>query len=205
MASAHPPLWRETVAHGARRSGALIAAALLALLALGIALALASYRPGDPSLSTAAGGPAANWLGAPGAIGADALLALFGWPSALLVPLILLFAQRLWRDVPVGAWRRMTLKAVAGIVLIGAAFTSLSTGAVSGLPAGYGGALGMALFAGVRLAIAQIGDPVAMLWSLRAAAMLIGLGGLTLYAMSYEIDAGARNWQLRLPQRRPRD
>jgi len=59
MASAHPPLWRETVAHGARRSGALIAAALLALLALGIALALASYRPGDPSLSTAAGGPAA--------------------------------------------------------------------------------------------------------------------------------------------------
>ena len=205
MASAHPPLWRETVAHGARRSGALIAAALLALLALGIALALASYRPGDPSLSTAAGGPAANWLGAPGAITADALLALFGWPAALLVPLILLFAQRLWRDVPVGAWRRMTLKSVAGIVLIGAAFTSLSTGAVSGLPAGYGGALGMTVFAGVRLGIAQIGDPVAMLWSERAAAVLIGLGGLIVYAMSYEIDAGARNWQLRLPQRRPRD
>ena len=200
MASAHPPLWRQTVQHGARRSGALIAAMAIAGTALAVALALASYRPGDPSLSTAAGGPAANLLGAPGAVVADALLALLGWPVVLAVPLALLFAARLWRDRPVGAWRRMTAKAVLGILMIGTAFALMESGAVSTLPAGYGGALGLSIGAGLRAAIAQIGDPGGILWTTRGVALAAMLGGIAVYALGFEVEAGGRKWSFALPK-----
>ena len=194
MASAHPPLWRETVRHGARRSGALIGAMLLALLALLLAVALASYHPGDPSLSTAAGGPARNWLGRPGAMIADALLALLGVGAMLLAPLILLFASRLWRDVPVGAWRRMLAKALAGIVLLGAALALMVTGAIDSMPAGYGGALGLGIAQLARLGLAQIEDPVIALWAVRGVAGLIGLAGLILCWRAFEIDTSLPSW-----------
>ena len=199
MASAHPPLWRETVRHGARRSGALIGALLITLIAAALALALASYHPADPSLSTAAGGPAANLLGVPGAVVADAVLALLGWPAALLVPFIFLFATRLWRDVPVGAWRRMSAKAVVGIVLIGTAFALLSVGAVSTLPAGFGGAVGLAIGGLAQWGIGQLGDPAAILWTTRGVAALSALGGVIVYAFGFEIESGSSNWKLALP------
>jgi len=202
MASAHPPLWRDTVRHGARRSGALIAAMALGALCLALAGALLSYQPGDPSFSTAAGGPARNWLGTPGALIADALLALLGLPVALLAPLLLLFAGRLWRDVPVGAWRRMLAKALGGMVLIGGALALLTGGASDLLPAGYGGTLGLGLALGVRAATGALGDPGVALWVARGAAALLALGGIVLYAVSYEIDASI-SWRLRLPSRAP--
>ena len=61
---------------------------MLLLLSLAAAIALATHNPTDPSLSTAAGGPPANWLGSPGAYFSDALLLLFGIGSALFVPVI---------------------------------------------------------------------------------------------------------------------
>jgi len=199
MASAHPPLWRETVRHGARRSGALIGALLIALVAAGLALALASYHPTDPSLSTAAGGPAGNLLGVAGAILADAALALLGWPVALFVPFIFLFATRLWRDVPLGAWRRMSVKVVTGITLIGTTFTLLGEGAVSNLPAGFGGAIGLAIGGLIRWGVAQLGDPAAMLWTTRGVATLTAVGGVTIYAFGFEIDPENSSWQFKLP------
>ncbi|OQW45556.1 MAG: cell division protein FtsK [Proteobacteria bacterium SG_bin6] len=198
MASAHPPLWRDTVRHGARRSGALIAAMALAALCLVIAGALLSYRPSDPSWSTAAAGPARNWLGTPGALIADALLALLGLPVALLAPLVLLFASRLWRDVPVGAWRRMLVKALGGMALIGAAIALVTVGASDTLPAGYGGTLGLGVALGLRAALSAIDDPQALLWATRGVAALVGVGGIALYAVSYELDTSI-NWRLRLP------
>ena len=199
MASAHPPLWRETVRHGARRTGALIAAMALGAACLVLAGALLSYRPSDPAWSTAAGGPPRNWLGTPGALIADALLSLLGLPVALLAPLLLLFASRLWRDVPVGAWRRMLAKALCGMVLIGAALALLTGGASDALPAGQGGTLGLGLALAARAGLAAIGDPQALLWATRGVAAVIGLGGIALYAMSYELDASL-NWRLRLPR-----
>ena len=204
MASAHPPLWRETVRHGARRSGALIGAMLIGLAALALALALASYRPGDPSLSTASGGPAANLLGIPGAMVADAMLALLGWPAALLVPFVALFATRLWRDIPVGAWQRMAFKVLIGIVLIDVAFMLIGAGAVSTLPAGYGGAAGLMIGGLLRWGIDAIGDPTAILWTTRGVAGLAALGGVIVYALGFEIDPGGANWQFKLPRRAAR-
>ncbi|PZP19106.1 MAG: cell division protein FtsK, partial [Sphingomonas hengshuiensis] len=200
MASAHPPLWRQTVQHGARRSGALIAGMAIAGAAIGVGLALASYRPGDPSLSTAAGGPVGNALGRPGAMIADALLALLGWPAVLVVPFAFLFASRLWRDRPVGAWWRMSAKVLIGIVLIATGFALVDGGAVSTLPAGYGGAIALGIAGALRTAMSEIGDPVAILWTGRVLAGMAMLGGVMVYAFGFEIEAGGRTWSLGWPR-----
>ena len=62
--------------------------ALLVGVSLAGALALASHSPNDPSFSTAAGGPASNWLGSGGAYASDALLLLFGLGSILFLPVL---------------------------------------------------------------------------------------------------------------------
>ncbi len=191
--------------HGARRSGALIGAMALALATIALAAILVSYHPGDPSLSTAAGGPARNLLGTGGALIADAVLGLIGWPVALLVPLSLLIASRLWRDVPVGRWRRMLAKALIGCALMGTTLALVAGGAVNTMPAGYGGAIGLGLAELLQLGIAQIADPIAILWAQRGIGTLLGLGGVIIYALSYEIDLSERNWRPRLPARLTND
>ena len=54
-----------------------------AALGLGLALALATYNPGDPSLDAAAAGAATNLLGDPGATLADACLQALGLGARL--------------------------------------------------------------------------------------------------------------------------
>ncbi len=199
MASqAQPPLWRETVRHGARRSGALIGAMAVAGLTAMLAACLISYQPSDPSLSTVSAGPAQNLLGNGGAMIADALLALLGWPVVLLLPFGLILATRLWRDVPLGRWRRMLLKGFIGTALMATAFAFVSANAVSALPAGYGGVIGYSIAGLLRLAIAQIGDPTAVLWTTRGVGALVGVAGVIAYAMSYAFDFSDRPWQFRL-------
>ncbi|WP_447412580.1 hypothetical protein, partial [Clostridium perfringens] len=70
---------------------------------------------------------------------------LLGPGIALLLPTLLLIALRLWRDVPVGRWRRILLTAAGGIALLGSAFALVSGAAVGWLPAGWGGILGLAV------------------------------------------------------------
>ena len=200
MASqAYPSLWRETVAHGARRSGALIGAMAIGAATVALAAILFSYHPGDPSFSTAAGGPARNLLGNPGAMIADLVLALFGWPVALMLPLGLLIASRLWRDITVGRWPRMFGKAMIGVVLMGVTLSFVAGGAVDTMPAGYGGAAGLTIANLIRFGIAQISDPTAALWTSRVMATLIGIGGVLCYALSYEIDLSERRLLPKLP------
>src|SRR4051812_45086858 len=113
MASrAQTPLWRETVRAGAARSGALIGAMAIVIGAVLLMIALVTYHSGDPSLNTASGGPAQNWLGEPGAWIADISFLLFGPAIAFLLPIALMIATRLWRDIPVGRWRLMLIAAI---------------------------------------------------------------------------------------------
>jgi hypothetical protein len=70
--------WRDGVKRGAKRSGTLLGGSILVVLGLVALVALASYRPGDPSFNTASAGPVSNWMGWSGAYGADLLLSLFG-------------------------------------------------------------------------------------------------------------------------------
>ena len=87
---ASPALWRDTMKQGALRSGAIIGGIVLLLLTLAVAVALASYHSGDPSLNTAAAGPAKNLLGDPGAVVADLLFAIAGVPVVLMLPLLVI-------------------------------------------------------------------------------------------------------------------
>ncbi|MFA6124818.1 MAG: DNA translocase FtsK 4TM domain-containing protein [Sphingomonas sp.] len=199
MASrAQPPLWRETVRAGAVRSGALIAAITLVTLVILTIVTLASYHASDPSLNTASAGPARNWLGRGGAVIADGAFWLLGPGIALALPTLLLIALRLWRDVPVGRWRRMLLAAAGGIGLLGTAFALVSGAAVTWLPAGWGGVVGLALSDLLRAAIALIGNSEAVLWTTRGVAAVISLCGLALWAYSFTIDMAER------PVRAPR-
>src|SRR5947209_2820035 len=72
------PDWRDRLVDTLRQFALRTLGALLLAGSLGLAVALLTHQPTDPSWSTAAGGPAENWLGAPGAYFSDVLLLLFG-------------------------------------------------------------------------------------------------------------------------------
>ena len=121
------PDWRDDLRDSFRRLATRLAGALLLMLALGLAVALATHNPTDPSLSTAAGGPPSNWVGAPGAYSSDALLLLFGIGSVFFLPVLALAGLRMMRLHPAGRVGRGLLLAGAGALLLGVAL-SLTSG-----------------------------------------------------------------------------
>ncbi|WP_326523733.1 DNA translocase FtsK [Sphingomonas sp.] len=199
MASrAAPYLWRDTMKAGARRSGAMLGAVALLLATIVVALALVSYHPGDPSLNTAAGGPARNLIGAPGAVIADLLLIVLGPAVALMLPLGLVFSARLWRDVPVGRWGRMTRTTFIGVALMASAFAFLSSESVLALPGGWGGIVGLAVADACKWVIALIGEPTVALWTQRGVGVALGLAGIAVWVKGVNIDLSER--RLALPR-----
>ena len=113
-----------------------------------------------------------------GAYASDALLFLFGPAAALFLPLIALIGLRMVRGVDTGPLRRALLVAALGVALIGIALGLYAGSAVSGLPAGYGGALGLAGAYGVDSAVGLVGNPQVE-GPLRLALMaILALGGL---------------------------
>ncbi|MEG3176725.1 DNA translocase FtsK 4TM domain-containing protein [Sphingomonas sp. RB3P16] len=193
MASrAQPPLWRETVKAGAVRSGALIAAIALVGVVVLLVVAVASYHASDPSLNTASGGAARNWLGKPGALVADAAFWLLGPAFVMLLPTLLLIALRLWRAVPVGRWRLMLGASLGGVLLVGTGFALFWGGAVQWLPAGYGGALGLVLAHALHALIGLIPDATAVVWTTRGVAAAFALAGVAAWAYSFTIDVSER-------------
>ena len=189
MASqAQPALWRDVVKAGAVRSGALMGAAALFLIVAALLLALVSYRSGDPSFNTAAGGPAANLLGTPGALIADLLFAVWGVAAYMLLPVGLVIAARLWRGRVIGRWRRMAIDTLLGVALMGGTLALVSRGAVPALPGGWGGMIGLGLADLGRWATSHIGDEIAIRWTLRALALLTGVGGAVLWARGLDLD-----------------
>jgi S-DNA-T family DNA segregation ATPase FtsK/SpoIIIE len=193
---AQPSLWRESVKAGAVRSGALIAACALFAATVAMALALASYHPGDRALNTE-GGTIANLLGAPGAWFADLALTVFGPVAALLLPVAPIVALRLWRGAPGGRWGRMALRAALGVSLMASALSFVSDRAVLALPAGWGGVVGLAVAGAADLGASQLGNPVWERWTLIALGVLVGLAGVIVWARSLEMDFGsrARRWR----------
>jgi S-DNA-T family DNA segregation ATPase FtsK/SpoIIIE len=151
--------WREGAERGARKALRIAAGGALALASLAAAVALASYRPTDPSLNTEAGGPVQNWMGAPGAWTADLLLTLFGPPSALILPLVFLAGLRFALAAPRRRWKRLVPLSLAGVALVGLSAALLFPGAVNGLPGGWGGVTGLALSGLVERGLGAIGEP----------------------------------------------
>ena len=196
MASrAQPSLWRETVKAGAVRSGALASAIALFVGTVLMALALASYRPGDGSLNTASGATG-NLVGAPGAWFADLALTLFGPAVALLLPIAPIVGLRLWRDQPAGAWQRMLRNALLGVALMATALACVADDAVLALPFGWGGAVGLGAVAGARWALGFAGDARITWWSVVALGLLCGVAGAIVWGRALALDI-PRAWLTR--------
>ncbi len=112
----------------------------LIFAAVALVATLASFDAADPSFDNATGGPAANWLGVPGAYVSSFLLRIFGVGALALVLPISVWGWRLTmgRSLSQTGWR------IAAFIL-GLLFVDAGLGIVPGgeyLPAGYGGFVG---------------------------------------------------------------
>ena len=191
------PVWRDAVKRGAVRSGALVGSVVMIIAALLIAVALITYRPSDPALSTAAAGPANNWVGAVGAYMCDALLSLAGPAVILLVPIMLITAVRLWRDVPVSGWRRRLAFASLGIALIGVGLALFKGDAVFDLPAGLGGVIGLTGAGILKWGIAFIPDATIQSVVSFTGVALLSITGVVVWARSLDLDDAERAFLFR--------
>ena len=198
------PDWRDSLRETARRFFVRTGGVLLLAAGLAAGLALATHDPNDPSLSTAAGGPPANWLGSVGAYSSDVLLLMFGLGAALFVPVIAIAGLRLIRLRPVAGIGRGLLLAAVGAVLLGIALGLTSGSAVSGLPSGWGGALGLAAAHGVDGVVSLIPNPQIAGPTRFAALLLFGLAGLAVGFLALGLAEDERGW-LRSLFQKPRE
>jgi S-DNA-T family DNA segregation ATPase FtsK/SpoIIIE len=190
-------LYEGRIKAKARHLGGVVGGCVLALAAILILLALISYSPSDPSLNTRAAGPVSNWLGGAGAWTADLLLSLMGPLAALLLPLMLLTGLRMARRTGAGPWSRSLLLTLGGIALFGTALGLAIGGAVNGLPAGWGGGIGLAFAKLIELVLGLIGDPGVTEPFRVAAAIITAFAGLLLCFFGLGLTASEWQWLFR--------
>ena len=192
--------WKAVLRRSLRRTAELIGALALLGAALFIALALASYTQTDPSGSTASGSPVNNWMGLPGAWAAERVLLVFGLPGALSVPLLVIFARRLWDaagdliDVdeedeaqPVlPQWWRLALLLVLAMAMLGTSLALMFNAPGGTLPAGMGGLLGLLGALAIRAAAHLI--PSVQDWIILGAGLLSLAAGLIVAARVFAFD-----------------
>jgi S-DNA-T family DNA segregation ATPase FtsK/SpoIIIE len=188
------PDWRDRLSESLRAFAERTTGAILLALSLALAVALLTHSTTDPSWSTAAGGPPLNWLGTPGAYASDLLLLLFGLGAILLLPVLALSGVRLLRGQQAGRVGRMLLVSGFGAVLIGVALGLTAGSAVSGLPGGWGGALGLAGARGIEFGIERIGDPGVAGPVRLTFIVLLALAGLVLAFLALGIRPEERGW-----------
>ena len=148
--------WRQMMRASLIRSGALLGAAALGLFSLFYGLAVLSYSAADAAFNSAAADVQHNWMGRGGAYVSDAMLFVFGVPAIFLFPLLLVFARRLWRDVPQPQWRRQLVLCLIGMLLIGFGMAYWQHNSDIGLPAGWGGTIALLLDNGTSALVGQI-------------------------------------------------
>ncbi len=199
------PDWRDALRNAVRRLAIRTWGTILVALSFAGAVALATHNPTDPSLSTAAGGPPTNWLGSSGAYFSDALFLMFGLGAVLLLPVIGLAGIRMMRLQPAGRIGRGLVLAAAGAVLLGIALSLTSRSAVSGLPAGWGGALGLALAHAVDASVGLIPNPMIAGPTRLTLLLLFGIAGLALGYFALGLEPEEKGWLGRLLRRQPRE
>ena len=179
--------WRQMMRASLIRSGALFGAAALGLFATFYGLAVLSYSAGDAAYNSAAADVQHNWMGQSGAYVADAMLFLFGVPAIFLLPLMLVFARRLWRDVPQPEWKRQSSLCLTGMLLIGFGMAYWQHGSDIGLPAGWGGAIALLLD---NAASALVGQIKGIFGTLLRVFLIIGAlaGGVALVIRSLQLE-----------------
>jgi S-DNA-T family DNA segregation ATPase FtsK/SpoIIIE len=193
------PDWRGVLRRALRRSSEIGGATLLFAGMGFLALALASYHQTDPSASTAAGGEVRNWMGPAGAWAAERALFLFGPVAVLLLPLLYVFARKLWRLVEEEDgtlehsdqrwWRPIGVLAL-GMALLSTVLSLTFTEPGGTLPASMGGLAGLLGSAGVR-GLAGLLPEVARSWVILGAALACLGGGAMLAGRVFAFDWAA--------------
>ncbi|GAB5487801.1 MAG: hypothetical protein Pars2KO_13710 [Parasphingorhabdus sp.] len=179
--------WREMMRLSLLRSGALIGSISLFILAIFLLLALASHSASDPSFSTSAGSVEHNWMGVIGSYSSDLLLLLFGYPVVILLPLIAVFANRLWKNIPQPGWKKQLLWCVIGVILMATGLSLWFPTGGAEMPSGLGGLSGMLSSNGITAGL----DAVSQSWSGLASGIVTALtiaGGATLGYFSLRLD-----------------
>lgn len=141
----------------------------LGVLACGgvLALALATYNPDDPSLSTATLAAPTNLMGHGGAIISDVLLQSTGLSSFTLVLVLLAWSWRLITHQDMSSlWIQAALLPL-GLIVFAAAWAALPGGEDWVVSAGYGGVLGHEIHAGLQGMIGEM-VPEVPLWAVPA-------------------------------------
>jgi len=153
-----------------------LAALVLVITAVLLVLALVSYNPADPSLSTATSRSASNILAEPGALIADLLLQALGYAVALPLLCLLTWAWRLGshRGLSPFVLRLAALLAALPSLSAALALSPLPTGAPAA--PGPGGGAGPALAAWLDGMLAPAtGSALAAPLSAAALALVLGL------------------------------
>ena len=191
---------RRSLVRAGELGGALALFGLMAFLGL----ALASYHQTDPSISTAAGGAVANWMGAPGAWAAERMLFAFGLPSLLVLPLVYLEARQLWalsdaedgdEQLPSPRWWRLIGMLLLAMALLGTAAALVFDTPGGSLPASLGGVAGL-LGAKAIMAVSALLPPVAQGWTTLGLTLATLAGGALLAGRVFQLEWRAL---LRLP------
>jgi S-DNA-T family DNA segregation ATPase FtsK/SpoIIIE len=186
--------WRAGLRRGLRRLAQMTGAGLLLGATIFLALALISYTQTDPSSSTAADPQTvANWMGAAGAWVADGVLLVFGYPAALLLPLLYVSARKLWRDVENGdedettPWWLPTGLLLIAMTLLASVLSLAFPGPGGTLPAQAGGLAGLLGAGAIQAVAARIaGD--AQGWVILGAALVCLAAGVALLTRIFAID-----------------
>ena len=192
-AKGEPVDWRAAFRRAMSRALQMAGGAALYAFTGFLALALISYEQTDPSFSTAAAGPVANWMGLPGAWAADLALLGFGLVAVLLLPFTYATARKLWRDADGedtphgGKWWRTVALLVLGMVLLGTVLELVTDPQNWDRPAGLGGLSGL-FGAGAIEALAGRLPEAARFWSILGAGLVALAGGAALVGKVFAFD-----------------
>jgi len=192
-AKGEPVDWRAAFRRAMSRALQMAGGAALYAFTGFLALALISYEQTDPSFSTAAAGPVANWMGLPGAWAADLALLGFGLVAMLLLPFTYATARKLWRDADGedtphgGKWWRTVALLVLGMVLLGTVLELVTDPQNWDRPAGLGGLSGL-FGAGAIEALAGRMPEAARFWTILGAGLACLASGATLIGKVFAFD-----------------
>lgn len=206
MATTYRPLmeaapWRgQRLARLRASAGAamrLAVAVLVGATGVGLALALLSYHPGDPSFNSATGVAARNLLGRPGAYVADLSLQSIGIAAALPALALLAAGARVALRWPLPA--RLAVGTLLAMPLAAVALGLMWPAALGPLDAGAGGVVGLML----ARAVAALPFPSGLDPAVVAIIGAVVLAALALWALLWGLGvnraavARAAGWRWR--------
>ncbi len=190
------PDWRAVLKRSVRRAGELGGAVALFCAMIFLALALTSYHQTDPSTSTSAGGEIQNWMGASGAWVAERALFWFGPVSVLFIPLLYIFARKLWRLVEEEdglaepsdqKWWRPIGVLLLAMVLLSTVLSLFFDQPGGTLPASMGGITGL-LGAKAMHGLSALLPAQAQEWTIPVASLVFLVAGVALAGRVFAID-----------------